>query len=316
MEIRKVACVGAGLIGQGWTTLFSSAGLEVILQDVTEVVLEKSIKAVKSNLMFLEANKLLKRGEADVALKRIKMITVIREAVRDADYVQESVADKYELKKQVFREMDIAAPDHAILASSSSGLLMTEIQKATLKPQRCLLVHPALPVHLLPLVEIVGGEQTDSETATVACDFMKRLGKTPIQLKREVPGYIINRLQAALLREAIDLVDKEVASAEEVDKAFCMGVGLRDPIIGPFLRIHLAGDGVERFIENFSQSYRNRWETMETWTSIPPSAAKKIVNGVKEMEVVRTKTLDEIKSWRDEMLVKLLILVHEPQATG
>ena len=316
MEIRKVACVGAGLIGQGWATLFSSAGLEVILQDVTEVVLEKSIKAVKSNLMFLEANKLLKRGEADVALKRIKMITVIREAVRDADYVQESVADKYELKKQVFREMDIAAPDHAILASSSSGLLMTEIQKATLKPQRCLLVHPALPVHLLPLVEIVGGEQTDSETATVACDFMKRLGKTPIQLKREVPGYIINRLQAALLREAIDLVDKEVASAEEVDKAFCMGVGLRDPIIGPFLRIHLAGDGVERFIENFSQSYRNRWETMETWTSIPPSAAKKIVNGVKEMEVVRTKTLDEIKSWRDEMLVKLLILVHEPQATG
>jgi len=114
-----------------------------------------------------------------------------------------------------------------------------------------------------------------------------------------------------LLREAIDLVDKGVASAEEVDKAFCMGVGLRDPIIGPFLRIHLAGDGVERFIENFSQSYRNRWETMETWTSIPPSAVNKIVRGVKEMDVVRTKTLDEIKSWRDEMLVKFLRLVRE-----
>jgi 3-hydroxypropionate dehydrogenase (NADP+) len=311
MEIRKVACVGAGLIGQGWATLFSSAGLEVILQDVTETVLQRSIEAVKSNLRFLEANKLLKQGEADVALKKIKMSTLIGEAVRDADYVQESVPDNYDFKKQVFREMDIAAPDHAILASSSSGLLMTEIQKATLKPQRCILVHPALPVYLLPLVEIVGGEQTDRETATVACDFMKRLGKTPVLLKREVPGYIINRLQAALLREAIDLVDKGVASAEEVDKAFCMGVGLRDPIIGPFLRIHLAGDGVERFIENFSQSYRNRWETMETWTSIPPSAVKKIVDGVKEMDVVRTKTLDEIKSWRDEMLVKFLRLVHE-----
>jgi len=310
MEIRKVACVGAGLIGQGWATLFSSAGLEVILQDVTETVLERSMEAVKSNLRFLEANKLLKRGEGDVALKKIKMSTLIGEAVRDADYVQESVPDNYDFKKQVFREMDIAAPDHAILASSSSGLLMTEIQKVTLKPQRCVLVHPALPVYLLPLIEIVGGEQTDRETATVACDFMKRLGKTPVLLKREVPGYIINRLQAALLREAIDLVDKEVASAEEVDKAFCMGVGLRDPIIGPLLRIHLAGDGVERFIENFSQSYRNRWETMETWTSIPPSAVKKIVNGVKEMDVVRTKTLDEIKSWRDEMLVKFLRLVH------
>jgi len=310
MEIRNVACVGAGLIGQGWATLFSSAGLEVILQDVTDTVLQRSIEAVKSNLRFLETNKFLKRGEADVALKKIKMSTLIGEAVRDADYVQESVPDNYDFKKQVFREMDLAAPDHAILASSSSGLLMTEIQKATLKPQRCVLVHPALPVYLLPLVEIVGGERTERETAVTAYDFMKSLGKTPVLLKREVPGYIINRLQAALLREAIDLVDKEVASAEEVDKAFCMGVGLRDPIIGPLLRIHLAGDGVERFIENFSQSYRNRWETMETWTSIPPSAVKKIVNGVKEMDVVRTKTLDEIKSWRDEMLVKFLRLVH------
>jgi 3-hydroxypropionate dehydrogenase (NADP+) len=311
MEIRKVTCVGAGLIGQGWATLFSSAGLEVILQDVTETVLQRSIEAVKSNLRFLEANDFLKQGEAEAALQKVKMSTLIGEAVRDADYVQESVPDNYDFKKQVFREMDIAAPAHAILASSSSGLLMTEIQKATLKPQRCVLVHPALPVYLLPLIEIVGGKQTDRETAMVAYDFMKRLGKTPVLLKREVPGYIINRLQAALLREAIDLVDKGVASAEEVDKAFCMGVGLRDPIIGPFLRIHLAGDGVERFIENFSQSYRNRWETMETWTSIPPSAVNKIVRGVKEMEVVRTKTLDEIKSWRDEMLVKFLRLVHE-----
>jgi len=96
-----------------------------------------------------------------------------------------------------------------------------------------------------------------------------------------------------------------------VDKAFCMGIGLRDPIIGPFLRIHLAGSGVERFIKNYSQSYRNRWETMETWTSIPPSAVKKIVRGVKEMEVVRTKTLEEIKNWRDQMLVKLLKVIRQ-----
>ena len=143
-----------------------------------------------------------------------------------------------------------------------------------------------------------------------AYDFMKELGKVPVLLKREVPGYIINRLQAALLREAIDLVDKDVASAEEVDKAFCMGIGLRDPIIGPLLRIHLAGNGVERFFENYSESYRHRFETMETWTSIPSSAAKKIVKSVKEMEVVRTKGLEEIKNWRDRMLVKLLKVMH------
>ncbi len=311
MDIHKVVCVGAGLIGQGWATLFSSAGCEVILQDVTEAVLEKAVRGVRSNLMFLEANNLLKQGEADAALERIKMSTLIGEAVCQGDYVQESVPDHYDIKKQVFKEMDVAAPDHAILASSSSGLLMTEIQKATTKPQRCVLVHPVLPVYLMPLVEIVGGEQTSPETVAATYDFMKRLGKIPTLLKREVPGYIVNRLQAALLREAIDLVDKDVASAEDVDKAFCMGIGLRDPIIGPFLRIHLAGGGVERFIDNFSESYRHRWETMRTWTSIPPSAAKKIVKAVKEMEVVRTKTLEEIKNWRDEMLVKLLKVMGE-----
>ena len=239
------------------------------------------------------------------------MSTLIGEAVGRADYVQESVPDSYDFKKQVFREMDVAAPDHAILASSSSGLLMTEIQKATTRPERCVLVHPVLPVYLIPLVEIAGGEQTSPETVSATYNFMKRMGKIPALLKREVPGYIVNRLQAALLREAIDLVDKGVASAEDVDKAFCMGIGLRDPIIGPFLRIHLAGGGVERFIENFSQSYRHRWETMETWTSIPPSAAKKIVRGVKEMEVVRAKSLEEIKNWRDRMLVKLLKVIRE-----
>jgi 3-hydroxypropionate dehydrogenase (NADP+) len=311
MDIHKVVCVGAGLIGQGWATLFSSAGLEVILQDVTETVLEKAMEGVKSNLIFLETSNLLKQGEAEAALKRIKMSRLIGEAVRNADYVQESVPDQYDFKKQVFREMDVAAPDHAILASSSSGLLMTEIQKATTRPQRCVLVHPVLPVFLIPLVEIAGGEQTSRETLITTYDFMKRLGKIPVLLKREVPGYIVNRLQAALLREAIDLVDKDVASAEDVDKAFCMGIGLRDPIIGPFLRIHLAGNGVERFIENYSQSYRNRWETMETWTSIPPSAARKIVKSVKEMEVLHTRTLEDIKNWRDELLVKLLKVIRE-----
>jgi 3-hydroxypropionate dehydrogenase (NADP+) len=311
MNIHRIACVGSGLIGQEWATLFSSKGFEVVLQDVSETVLEKSVRGVRSNLLFLEANRFLKQGEAEAALRRIKMRTIIGEAVCNADYVQESVPDDYGLKKQVFGEMDAAAPDHAILASSSSGLLMTEIQKVATRPQRCVFVHPVLPVYLIPLVEIAGGEQTSREALTAAFDFMEKLGKIPVLLKREVPGYIVNRLQAALLREAIDLVDKDVASAEDVDKAFCMGIGLRDPIIGPFLRIHLAGGGVERFIENFSQSYRNRWETMETWTSIPPSAAKKIVKAVREMEVVREKTLEEIRNWRDDMLVKLMKVIRE-----
>ena len=311
MKIRTVASVGAGLIGQGWSTLFCSKGMEVTLYDVTEDILHRSLDHVSSSLRFLEASNLLKPGEAAAALKRIKPTTDLAEAVAAADYVQESVPDNYEIKKRVFREMDAHAPQHAILASSASGLLMTEIQKVTKRPQRCVLAHPMLPAHLLPLVEIVGGEQTSPDTVRATREFMKAMGKTPVVLNREVPGYIVNRLQAALLREAIDLVDKGIATAADVDTAFRTGIGPRDPLLGPFLRIHLAGDGIERFFEHFSRSYQYRWETMETWTSIPPSAVEAVVHGVNEMEVVKTKTLEEIKQWRDEMLVKILKVLKE-----
>jgi len=311
MSIERVACVGAGLIGQGWATVFSSQGLEVIMQDRSEELLNESLKRIQMNLNFLEAHNLLLKGEAHGSIERITTTTHIPDAVSHADYVQESVPDNYDIKKRVFKEMDDAAPAHAILASSTSGLLMTEIQKVTTRPERCVLAHPMLPVHPIPAVEIVGGEQTAQETVAWTREFMASLGKAPIVLNREVPGYIVNRLQAALLREAIDLVDKGVASPEEVDTAFCRGIGLRDPLISPFLRIHLAGNGIEGFIEHFSQSYRYRWETMETWTAIPPSAIGAIVKGMKDMAIVREKSLGEIGAWRDEMLVKILKLIGQ-----
>jgi 3-hydroxyacyl-CoA dehydrogenase len=309
MDIQRVACVGAGLIGQGWATIFSSRGLEVILQDVNQEILSGSMRRIRANLGFLEIHNLLPKGDVEGALKRITTTIHIADAVGQVDYVQESVPDNYNIKRQVFRQMDASAPRHTVLASSASGLLMTEIQRVTTRPERCVLVHPVLPAHLIPTVEIAGGEQTSRETVKATREFMERMGKSPVVLNREVPGYIVNRLQAALLREAIDLVDKGIASPEEVDKAFCNGTGLRDPLIGPFLRMHLAGNGIEGFIEHFGQSYRYRWETMETWTSIPSSALKAVVDGTKEMEIVRRKSLGEIRTWRDEMLVKLLELM-------
>ena len=311
MDINKIACIGAGLIGQGWATEFSSKGFDVILQDIDEAILDTAIKRVRENLRLMEENSFLGKGEAHNALKRIKTTTNIDEAVKTAEYVQESVPDNYDVKRRIFKEMDAAAPGHSILASSASGLVMTEIQKVTTKPGRCVLAHPMLPVHLLPVVEIVGGEQTHRETVKTTQEFMKAVGKIPIVLNKEVPGYIVNRLQAALLREAIDLVDKGIASAEDVDRAFSMGIGPRDPIIGPLFRIHLAGNGIEGFFENYGQSYNYRWETMETWTSVPVSAKNAVIRGVNEMEAVRTKSLEEIKSWRDEMLVKILKVVRE-----
>jgi len=311
MDTWRIACVGAGLIGQGWTTLFSSKGYQVILQDVSRSALEDSLREINKNLMFLEAKTILKSGGAAAAIKRIKTNTDISESVDSADYVQEAVFDDLQLKNRIFKEIDMAVPDHAIIASSSSGLVMTEIQKATTRPERCVLVHPLLPVYLIPVVEIVGGEQTSPKTVKSSAELMRRLGKIPILLQKEVPGYIVNRLQAALLREAIDLVYKGVASAEDVDNAFCNGVGLRDPFIGPLLRAHLAGNGIERFLENFKQSYENRWRSLDTWESIPPLAVDTIIKGVRNMEMVREKPLDELKRWRDDMLVNLLKLIMD-----
>jgi 3-hydroxypropionate dehydrogenase (NADP+) len=256
----------------------------------------------------LAENGRLQTDTAAGAYKLIRTTLSLAEAVKDADFILESVPDKYDAKKPVFKEMDaLAAPD-TILASSSSGLLMTEIQTAVTRPQRCVLVHPFLPVHLLPLVEVVGGEQTIPQTIEITCRLMEKIGKAPVRLNKEVSGYIVNRLQAAILREAMDLVAGGVASAEEVDQAFCTGMGMRDPFIGPLLRAHLAGNGIENFVEHYAESYRLRWESMATWNTISQQVRDSLVDSVNEMPMVRDNSLEEIKIWRDKKLMEILKL--------
>ena len=305
-NIKTVACVGAGLIGQGWATLFAANGYDVIMQDLSEDRLENATAQVNLNLKFLENNGRLQKGQAAVACERIQTILNLADAVKHADYIQESVPDNYQAKKEVFKEMDAAAASDTILASSSSGLMMTEIQKGVTRPQRCVLTHPFLPVHLLPLVEIVGGQQTAPQTVDITVALMKTLGKTPVRLRKEVSGYIVNRLQAAILREAIDLVAGGVASAEEIDSAFCSGMGMRDPFIGPCLRAYLAGDGIADFVDNYAESYELRWESMAAWSTIPAPMRAPFIKSVNEMEVVRQHSLENIKKWRDKLLVEIL----------
>ncbi|MGB9441878.1 MAG: 3-hydroxyacyl-CoA dehydrogenase NAD-binding domain-containing protein [Desulfobacterales bacterium] len=307
-NIKNVACVGAGLIGQGWATLFAAAGYAVTLQDVSDAKLKGAIDQVSLNLRLLADNGRLYHGTAAGAAKNIRTTLSLLEAVKGVDFVLESVPDNYATKKTVFKEMDALAPGDTILASSSSGLLMSEIQTAVTRPGRCVLVHPFLPVHLLPLVEVVGGDQTDPETVDITCSLMKNIGKTPVRLKKEVSGYIVNRLQAAILREAVDLVATGVASAEEVDQAFCNGMGMRDPFIGPLLRAYLAGDGIENFVEHYAESYRLRWDSMATWNTISSSVQERLVDSVNEMPIVRENSLEKIKTWRDRMLIEMLKL--------
>jgi 3-hydroxypropionate dehydrogenase (NADP+) len=307
-EIKNVACIGAGLIGQGWATLFAAAGYAVVMQDLSDDKLKGAAEQVRSNLKLLEDNGRLYHDTAAGAYKHLQTTLSLAEAVNRADYVLESIPDDYTAKKTVFKKMDALAPGDTILASSSSGLLMSEIQTGLARPERCVLVHPCLPVHLLPLVEVVGGDRTAPETVDITCRLMEKIGKTPVRLKKEVSGYIVNRLQAAILREAVDLVANGVASAEEVDRAFCTGMGMRDPFIGPLLRAYLAGDGIENFVAHYSESYRLRWESMATWNTISSSVRETLIKSVNEMPIVRENSLEEIKNWRDKMLIEILKL--------
>jgi 3-hydroxypropionate dehydrogenase (NADP+) len=310
-DIKKVACVGCGMVGQGWSALFAAAGYRVAMHDVSEDLLKQAVEQVQSNLAWLKEIDRISTETATRAAEFIETTTDMVEALTEADFVMESVPDNYAAKKTLFKQLDTLASADAILASSSSGLLMSEIQTVVSRPERCVLAHPFLPVHLLPMVEVVGGNRTAPATVEATCRLMENIGKIPVRLNKEVSGYIVNRLQAALLREAIDLVANGVASAADVDRAFCNGMGMRDPFIGPLLRAHLAGNGIAQFLDQYAESYRLRWESMADWDTISAHAKDALIESVNEMPMVRNHSLEEIKAWRDKMLAQMLELERE-----
>lgn len=246
----------------------------------------------------------------DEALRNITLEESLREAVQNVEYVQESVFEDLRLKRRVFREIERYAPGSAVMASSSSSLTATSIQRGMAHPERCVVAHPWNPPYLIPLVEIVPGGETSRETVEKTYRFMRSIGKEPIILHKEAPGHVANRLQAALLREALNIVDKGVASVLDVDRAVTHGPGLRWAIAGPFLTLHLAGGegGLRRAIEHLGPSYERRWRTLAKWTSVPESAVEKAASSIEKH--VSSTSLKEIEERRDQRLLRLLKALH------
>ncbi|UCD45833.1 MAG: 3-hydroxyacyl-CoA dehydrogenase family protein [Candidatus Bathyarchaeota archaeon] len=307
-DIKRVACVGSGLIGQGWAALFALNGYEVVMQDLSEEKLAEAVERVRGHVDFLVQAEL--GGSADEEMSRIETTTELSEALRDTDFVQESVYENYDVKKPLYGEMDRIAPAEVIFASSTSGLLMTEIQKAmSVHPERGIVAHPWNPAHLVPLVELCPGELTSKETVDRTYALMEDIGKVPVVLKKEAQGFIANRLSAALWREALNLVETGVASVEDVDRAVKAGPGIRWAIMGPYLTYHLGGGkgGIEYLMRHIGASKASWLETMAKWTVTPESAIEKAVEGVDEM--VGDKTLEELEGWRDRHLIALYNLL-------
>ncbi|MEM1507642.1 MAG: 3-hydroxyacyl-CoA dehydrogenase family protein [Candidatus Bathyarchaeia archaeon] len=308
---RKVTCVGVGLIGHSWATLFAWKGCSVTLYDVNRAQLENALERIRNNLLLLAKHDILK-DDVNEVLKRIEVKGDLSAAVAEADYIQESVVESYEVKKHVFREISESCKPEAIIASSTSSLRMTEIQKAAINPGRCVIAHPWNPPHLMPLVEIIPGEATRREVVELTRKFMVFLGKVAVVQKKETVGSIGNRLAAALWREAINLVNEGVADPEEIDKAVSAGPGLRWSIVGPFLSYYLGGGkgGIKYFLSHLGGAMESRWKTLAKWTELSEEMREKIIRGMKSYSMLNEKTYEDMVRWRDEKIIQVLKILY------
>jgi 3-hydroxyacyl-CoA dehydrogenase len=302
--IRRVAVIGTGVIGASWTALFLANGLEVVATDVApdaEAALKRFVAAAWPALQRL--------GLAPGASQnKVTFTAALAAAVKDADLVQENGPERIDFKRTLYRQLDELLPADVIIASSSSGLTMSEIQSACEKhPERCVIGHPFNPPHLVPLVEIVGGVKTSESTIQRAAEFYTSLGKRTVRLNKEVPGHVANRLQAALAREVYYLVADGVVSVADVDTALCWGPGLRWGIMGQVLLNHLGGGqgGIEHFFQQFTGPMTAWWKVLGS-PQLTPEVQKKLIDGVHAE--VGSRSVSELEAERDEVLLGLIEL--------
>lgn len=309
MEISRVAVIGAGTIGASWAANFLAAGLDVAAWDPApegEAFLRRFVDRAWPALERLGAV----RPGADRA--RLSFHAKAQSAVEGAQFVQESGPEREELKIALFAELDRALPPESIIASSSSGLLVSRLQSGCTHPGRCVLGHPFNPPHLIPLVEVVGGAKTEPETIARTLAFYEAVGKRPIHIRKEVRGHVANRLQAALWREAVHLVVEGVASVADVDAAIAYGPGLRWALMGPHLTFHLAGGegGMAHFMAHLTPAMQSWMDDLGA-PRLTPDVQRQIVDGV--IEEAAGRDIATLARWRDEKLVEILGVVTDQE---
>jgi len=237
--VQRVAIVGAGLMGHGIGQEFALAGYDVVLHSRTEDTLERAAKSIKRNLRELKNWGLVSDRDIRGALNRMRTTTALEEAIKDADLVIEAVFEDLEAKRLLFHQMDGICSKYTILGSNTSSFMPSMLASMTNHPERVIVIHYFYPPHLLPLVEIVPGEKTTNAVVDLISQLLKKMGKKPILVRKEVPGFIANRLQVALQREALYLVEKGIATPQDVDIAVKKGFGRRLGVAGPFEMLEL-----------------------------------------------------------------------------
>jgi 3-hydroxyacyl-CoA dehydrogenase len=302
--IRRIAIIGTGVIGASWTALFLAKGLEVVATDIAptaEAALRKFVEAAWPALKRLGPS-------PGASQSNLKFTAALPQAVADVDLVQENGPERIDFKQKLYGQLDELLPTDVIIASSSSGLTMSEIQSgAASHPERCVIAHPFNPPHLIPLVEIVGGAKTSEETIRRAAEFYTSIGQRTVRLNKEMPGHVANRLQAALAREVYYLVADGVVSAADVDTALSWGPGLRWGVMGNMMLNHLGGGpgGIEHFFQQFTGPMAAWWKTLGS-PVLTPEVQKKLIDSVHAE--VGSRSIDQLAAERDEILLGLIEL--------
>ncbi|WP_164667721.1 3-hydroxyacyl-CoA dehydrogenase NAD-binding domain-containing protein [Virgibacillus doumboii] len=302
----KVAVIGTGVIGNGWITRFLAQGYHVTAFDPAEGAETRTRQSISRAWDSVE-----KIGiAANASLENLTFVPTIEEAVKDAYLIQENVPEREDLKKSVLGQIDKFAKPDAIIGSSTSGIKPSILQEDLLHPERFLVAHPFNPVHILPLVELVGGQSTEQTIISQAAAFYKSIQMKPLVVQQEIEGHIADRLMEALWREALHLVNDGIATTEEVDAAIIYGAGLRWAQMGPFLTFHLAGgeQGMRHMLKQFGPALKLPWTKLEA-PDLTDDLKEKVVEGCENH--AGDKTVAELEDKRDEFLVKLLDLVEE-----
>ncbi len=304
VEVSQVAVIGAGTIGASWAATFLSRGLSVRVWDPAppdatggEAFVRRFVAAAWPALQAL--------GAPCASAEAISFHATPGEAVHGVAFVQESAPERMDAKRALFAALEAALAPGAVVASSSSGLMMTDLARDLRTPERFAIGHPFNPPHLIPLVEVVGGTRTAPETIAFCLDFYRGIGKHPIHLRKEAPGHLANRLQAALWREAVHAVAEGVASVADVDAAVAYGPGLRWAMMGPHLTFHLAGGagGMAHFMEHLGPATEDWWRSLGQPT-LTPAVRRAIVDGV--AAEVAGQDIRALAERRDALLVALL----------
>ena len=301
--VRRVAIVGTGTIGASWATYYLARGFDVTATDPgpnAESLLRTFVQEAWDSATTLGA-------APGASPDRLEFTSDMRQALADADFVQENAPERPDLKVKLYADIDDATPLDTIIASSSSGITMSEIQAGCRHPERTVIGHPFNPPHVIPLVEVVGGTRTAPETVEAAMSFYASIGKKPIRLRKELPGHVANRIQSALYREVVHLIEQGVLDVADADDAVSWGPGLRWGVMGPNLLWHLGGGegGIQHFMDTLMPRMVASWANLAT-PEVTPELTEKIVAGV--LKEAQGQPVDALAASRDAMLFGLLAI--------